>query len=143
LHNKAVGKEVKCLSNLIKRKLDSSVYGKKLENLTGTHGWVLRYLIEREEIDVFQKDLEKEFSIRRSTATSILKRMEENGLIVRESVDYDARLKKLKLTPKAYEIHTGIVNEIKNLENVLKKDISQQELETFFSVIDKIKKNIL
>ncbi len=87
--------------------------------------------------------MEKEFSIRRSTATAILQRMEENGLIKKEPVEYDARLKKITLTLKAYEIHTGIVNELKNLESELKKNISAQELEIFFSVIDKIKKNIL
>ncbi|WP_125588397.1 MarR family winged helix-turn-helix transcriptional regulator [Companilactobacillus jidongensis] len=57
-----------------------------------------------DEADVFQRDVEHEFNIRRATATSALKLMEERNLIVRVSVKRDARLKKIILTPKAYAL---------------------------------------
>ena len=55
------------------------------------------------EVDLRQKDFEQQFNIRRSTASNILALIEKNGLIQRESVPYDARLKKIVLTDKAIE----------------------------------------
>ena len=71
--------------------------------------WVIGYLSEHEGKDVFQRDLEEEFSVRRSTATGILQLMEKNELITREPVSHDARLKKLVLTPKAIEIQKRLL----------------------------------
>ena len=43
---------------------------------------------------MFQRDVEQVFSLSRSTATGILQQLEEKGLLRRESVPSDARLKK-------------------------------------------------
>ena len=45
------------------------------------------------DTDVFQKDVEEEYSLRPPTATKILKDMEKNGLIRRETVPYDSEIK--------------------------------------------------
>ncbi len=92
--------------------------------------------------DVFQRDLEARFNIRRSTATGILKLMEKNGLIVRETVEYDARLKRLVLTEKAVKLHETIVREIDIIENTMRQGLSQEEFDSFFNTIEKIKKNL-
>ena len=65
-----------------------------VDELTAMHGWILGYLCRNEHKDIFQKDIEAEFKICRSTVTNILKLMEKKGYIKRESVPYDARLKK-------------------------------------------------
>ena len=57
-------------------------------------------------------DLEKEFDITRSTASKNVDLLVENGFIVREQVDYDARLKKLVLTEKAKEVLRGIIKDL-------------------------------
>jgi len=57
-------------------------------------------------------------------------------------VPYDARLKKIVLTEKAIEIHHKATQNIKNIENTLKKGITYEELKFFYSVIDKIKANL-
>ena len=44
------------------------------------HGYLIRYLYENRERDVFQRDLEKKFSISRSAVTATLQLMEKNGL---------------------------------------------------------------
>ena len=64
------------------------------------HCWIIGFVEEREYIglDTFPKDIEKEFSINRSTTSEMLKLMCKNGMITREEVDYDARLKKIVLT---------------------------------------------
>jgi len=106
------------------------------------HGWIIGYLYDHQENDIFQRDFENEFSIRRSTATAILQLMEKKELITRNPVKYDARLKKIILTDKAIEIHEMVAREIDQMEEQLTRGISGEELETFFTIMRKMKKNI-
>ena len=140
--DKMVGFEIKTVHNLLKRNFESSPVNKKLENLTGMQRWVIGYLSDNEGKDIFQRDLEEEFSVRRSTATGILQLMEKNDLITREAVSHDARLKKLVLTPKAIEIQKKITEEIKEHEKMLCEGISQEDLDVFFKVMKQIKTNL-
>ncbi len=137
-----VGFEIKTVHNLLKRNFESSPVHKKLSNLTGMQRWVIGYLSEHEGKDVFQRDLEEEFSVRRSTATGILQLMEKNDLITREAVSHDARLKKLVLTPKAIEIQKMITEGIIEHEKMLCEGISQEDLDVFFKVMKQIKTNL-
>ncbi len=141
MEERRVGFELRCVSNLFKRTIASRKLP-ELEESTGIHGWALKYFYENRHNDIFQKDFEAHFSIRRSTATNMLKLMETNGLILREPVPYDARLKKITLTPKAVAIHKHIEQQIASFEIQIRKDISLEELTIFFSVIDKIKINL-
>lgn len=135
--------EVKSLANLIKRRVESSSTLKDANRLTGMHGWVIGFLYENSDKgDIFQRDLEEKFTIRRSTATEILQLMEKNGLIIREPVDYDARLKKLVLTPRAIAIHKSISKEIMEIEEQLSKGLTDEERINFLSTLKKIKKNV-
>ena len=136
-----LGFEIRTLNNCVKRYIHST-RPPEFEESTGVHGWAIRYFYENRDKDIFQRDFEARFSIRRSTATNMLKLMEKNGLITRESVPYDARLKKIVLTEKAIEIHHKATQNIKNIENTLKKGITYEELKFFYSVIDKIKANL-
>lgn len=136
------GFEVHSLSRLIKRYLDHTSTKRYVDPLTGTHGWVIKYLYERQGQDTFQRDLENQFSIRRSTATGILQLMEKNEMIIRQPVDYDARLKKIILTEKAKDCHKMIEAAVEEVENKLVQGLSENELELFFSVIHKMKKNM-
>ena len=63
-------------------------------------------------------------------------------MITRESVPYDARLKKIVLTEKALNIQTEVMCFFDNLEKEFEKDISEEELQIFYSVLDKINNNI-
>lgn len=112
------------------------------DTLTAMHGWAISYLCEKQDKDVFQKDFEREFSIRKSTASRILKSMENNGLITRKSVPYDTRLKKIVLTENAMEIHDSIMNCKAMLEQALLTGIPEEKLEVFFEVMDTMKQNI-
>ena len=111
--------------------------------ITGMQGRIIGYLdLQEGKKDVFQKDLEAEFNIRRSTATEILQLMEKNGLIKREPVAHDARLKKLVLTEEARRNFRKIKGELDRIEDKVTFGLSEEELHTFFAVIDKIKENI-
>lgn len=139
---RAIGFEVRTLSNLIKRQFDKSGHRPPKDKQTAMQGWVIGYLYGHRDADIFQRDLELEFSIRRSTATGILQLMEKNGLLTRTPVPQDARLKKLTLTEKAVGIHQGFMNHVENLESLMSKGLTDEELDAFFSIVAKIKKNL-
>ncbi|MBQ8740876.1 MAG: MarR family transcriptional regulator [Clostridia bacterium] len=136
-----LGFEIRTLNNYVKRFVQSTKPAEFKES-TGVHGWAIRYFYENRDKDIFQRDFEARFSIRRSTATNMLKLMEKNGLITREPVAYDARLKKIVLTEKAIEIHKKATKNIEMIESTLKKGITEEELNSFYSVVDKIKANL-
>ena len=108
----------------------------------GLQIWVIDYLIKNQDEDIFQRDLEKEFVMRRSTATNFVKKMEQAGLIRRESVAYDARLKKIILTDKAFELQAGMMAKKKEFETLLRGDLSEAEIKQFIATIQKIKHNL-
>ncbi len=133
-----IGFRVRTLSVAIKRAVDARREG----NCTNTHGWVIGYLLENRHRDIYQRDIEKQFSVRRSTMTEILKLMEKNGLIERVQDDKDARLKKITLTPLALEIDEKHKQDIREFEEYIKQGIPKEELDTFFAVINKISANV-
>lgn len=130
--------EVKALSNEIMRYMDNAARGREV---TGMQRGIMHFLSMREE-DTYQRDVEEEFHIRRSTASGILALMEKNGLILRLDVPHDARLKKLVLTDKARALHQEASIEIEVMENTMARGISESDLEAFFRVAERIKKNI-
>ena len=139
---RSIGMECRCVSNLVRRKMGETEVIKESQELTGMHGFVIGYLYNHQDEEVYQKDLEKRFEIRRSTATQILSLMEKNGLILRQPVAHDARLKRLVLTEKAIELHKKVVSEIDAIEGLLTAGVTEKELQTFFDVIDKVKANL-
>ena len=130
------------LSNLIKRDVENSCEKIGIDRVKGVNGWAIAYFYENRDKDIFQKNFEEQFSIRRSTASKILKTMEQKGYIERVSVENDARLKKIVLTNKAIEIHQKITNDIEIRENRLRNGVGEEELKVFFEVITKFSNNM-
>ena len=139
--SKNVGQSLRCLQSLIHQKVEVFKAESK-DDLTLVQAHTLRYLDEHNDEDVFQRDIEKVLNVRRSTCTEILNVLERDGYIERHSVKSDKRLKKLVLTAKAKELHLTISKNVEHLEALLKQDISEEELDIFFNVIDKMKQNI-
>ena len=135
-----VGFRIRTLSVAIKRAFEASKSRSGFE-CTGTHGWVIGYLYDNRDRDVFQRDIEKQFSVRRPTMTEILKLMEKNGLVIREKCESDARLKRIKLTEKALLIHERHEKHIVSFENALLEGISDEELAVWFAISQKIEQN--
>jgi DNA-binding MarR family transcriptional regulator len=103
---------------------------------------IVSYLAkESAERDVFQKDLEQKFDIRKSTVTGILNTMERDGLLLRETVPYDARLRKMILTDKALQAKQNTEQVIDSVESQLSKGLTEEEITTFLSILEKISKN--
>lgn len=134
--------ELFCVSNLIRRKIESSKVKQKMDNVTGANGRIIIYLYHNRDRDIFQKDIEKKFSYRRSTASSVIGLMAEKGLIERHGVPYDARLKKLTLTEKALELVELCEEDRESFDRRLRENISDAELDGLYSILDRLKDNL-
>lgn len=137
-----IGLEIHRTSKRIHRYIASMSSMEYANEMTGMHAWILRFLYEHREEEVFQKDIEKRFDIRRSTATGLLQLMEKNGLIYREPVSYDARLKRIIMTEKAASIHASVESKIDSMERQISRDLSPEEIETLSCLLEKIRNNL-
>ena len=68
-----IGFENKRLENEIHSRMTAYRAAMGGEELTMMQSWIIRFLYEHSEEDIYQRDIEAEFSIARSTATGILK----------------------------------------------------------------------
>ena len=99
------GKMINRISNRLRRR---SKKAQETIGITGAKGNILDYiLVESEKHNVYQKEIEKEFGLRPSTATEVLKSLEDAGLIVRIPDETDGRFKKIVFTQKAEEIRSA------------------------------------
>lgn len=138
----SIGHEIKAIDHLLQRKMLSSASKSGVDKVTIMHGWIIGYLYRNIDNDIFQKDIESEFAISRSTVTSILNLMEKKSYIVRKSVKSDARLKKIILTKNGIEIFKVIQNAIAENEKTLNSLLSEEERLTLLSLIRKLRKNL-
>ncbi len=139
--NTHVGFEIRVLSNLIYRRINQ-MSAQEGETLTANQDWVLHFLIQSQGRDIMQRDIEKEFSIRRSTVSRTLQLMERNGYIRREPVSYDARMKKLVVTEKGAEARERMIDRLNRFEAELQSGISRDELNQLTRTIRKLEENI-
>ena len=110
--------------------------------MTSSNGWVIAYIGDHPDRDVFQRDLEKEFGITRSTASKNIDLLEQKGFIERRRVDYDARLKKLVLTKKAEDILAIMKSNRELLESKLTSGFTDEELSALHSYIQRLMANL-
>ena len=134
------GLKLNILSHKLKKRLNAEL--SKL-GITGVQSRILHYiLVHRTHDPVFQRDIENVFGLSRSTATGILQLLERDGLIRRESVSSDARLKSIVPTEKAARIDAQVLESIVEIEQKLIDGITENEQTIFFSVIDRMSCNL-
>ena len=138
--NYELGRNVHMLSRLLKRNTDIEVtkYG-----ITGVQSAMIGFIYEKSKRkDVFAKDIEKAFDLRRASSAGLIQNMERNGLIKREMVGNDARLKKIVLTEKALELRKKLDKSIKNMEKKMQDGLTKEEVEKYIELTKKMAKNL-
>jgi DNA-binding MarR family transcriptional regulator len=132
--------ELKRINNLIKRRVDSDEVLSSQTRMTGTHGYVIGFIARRnaEGEDVYQKDIESRFSMRRSSVTELLNNMELGGFIKRESDVKDKRLKKVVLTDKAMAVHKRVVARLQSIDEELISLLTPEEFDSLKVALGKI-----
>ena len=140
MENSKLGLRIYFLTKLIQKRIQEDT---KDDEFTGTQGRVLHYLLgQKEDCDIFQKDIEFEFHIKRSTATELLQSLEKKEYIKRVPTSYDARLKKIVLLPKAKALQPNVDRVLDVVDDILKQNITQEELELLDQLLEKMISNM-
>lgn len=137
-----LGLHINKIRRLISRKIDDAVIHAIDDNITVSQAYVIDFITDNKDKDIFQKDLEMEFDLKRSSVSLMLNNMEKHDLIKRVPVAEDARLKKIVLTKKSVELSKKIAFAIDSVEGKLTENMDQDEINTFLNMLDKIRANI-
>ena len=137
--SKNLGILINKITNQLKRKMDKEM--NENYNLTKTQSLVLSYINSNKEI--YQKDIEKKFSIRRSTATEILNLMEKRNLIKRTPSKIDKRLNNIEITEEGIKLEKVGKEKIKELEKHMTKSLTKEEKKELIRLLEKVEQNLL
>ena len=102
----------------------------------------LGFLYFTRKEDIYQRDLESFFKLRRSTVSSQLDTLEKRGLIQRVAVPHDARLKKLVLTEKGVRIGDQVLQNLGQVNTLLIRGLNQEEVTVLTELLEKLEKNL-
>ena len=137
-----IGIDIHRLDNRIRRCVQHTATQHEMEAVSGTNGRIIRFLSEHADRDVYQKDLEGEFGITRSTASRVLRLMEQKGLLERQSVPHDARLKKLVLTERSRCVLQEMCQTGMTIDARLLRGFSPEEVQTLYGFLDRMFQNL-
>ena len=137
--------KIRILDNQIKRFIDKKAMSVD-KNLTGMQQADLIFVGYHNKLDknkdIFPNDIEKKFNVRRSTVTTILKKLVKDGYITQIRASYDERYKRLFITEKSELIYSKIQQAQIEGEEIVSKGLSQEKIDIFFEVANKIMENI-
>ncbi len=128
MKDKGILQSLRMLSSGIRRRYERSEVKQKVDNITGMHSWVIGFLIEHEDTDIYQRDIESALGLSRSGTSKLLAQMEQKGLVTRIRVACDDRLKKIILTDRARVYSERIQADMECTERQLTKGFTEDEL---------------
>lgn len=131
--------QIRRVDNLIFRRINQFARANGVEQATPMHGWIIEYLYRHRNTPVFQRDIEREFSITRSTVTNILQLMERKGYIERRSVPQDARLKQLVLTEEGVRFHENTILSFKQTDDYVASLLTEEENAELLRLLNKLR----
>ena len=134
-----IGRQLKIASTQLTKQFDKFAIQ---YDLTSMQMSVIDFLTLFYDQEMFQKDIEHEFNIRRSTASTLLKRMEDKGLIRRVESNKDARQKQVILTDLAVQYEDDIQKFMVETQQQIHSFLSDEEYAALESSLDKIIKHM-
>lgn len=140
-----VGYKIRLLHNQLHKRMEYNNKRSEAEtgDLTRMQRFTIGYLHRNTDREIYQKDLESEFAISRATASNMLAVMERKGLIKREPVEHDARLKKIVLTEQAKQMHRQVEVAIRETESLLTKGMSEDDKRNLHRYLDRMIQNLV
>ncbi|MCQ2547899.1 MAG: MarR family winged helix-turn-helix transcriptional regulator [Clostridia bacterium] len=140
--------ELKCLVNSLARVLPrpEEMKEKMKENnsaflaLSPAQAMVAVYICEHKDRDICAKDLEEYFACKGATISKMLANMEKQGAI--RKVQVDGRKKKLIVSDEIEKELEHSIDKFKVFDDRITEGISDDEMASFYSTLDRIKANI-
>lgn len=145
--NKRPGKELLTLNRSINKQINlisREVFEENaLPLLSPLEAWIIGYLYRNQGKACYQKDVEAEFHVSRSTVTRTVQNMEKLGLLERATNGQDQRMKQVRITPKAAQLHENLHADIfRRVDERIMEGISEEDMETFYRVLEQMKENL-
>lgn len=138
--DKSITKSIKELNKLIGRKVKDEKY--PVEYLNRTQIQILVYLIKHKNEEVCQRDLQDETHLKKASITGTLDSLEDKGAIKRIQSKDDKRKNIIVLSEQALKAKDKIEKKYEEIENKLKKGISEKDLNIFLNVLTKMERNL-
>ena len=113
---KSICFSLKRVNHIVERGIHTSLAAAGFDEITNMHGWILGFLYHAQR-PVYQKDIESNFGIARSTVTNILQLMEKKG-------------------------HLDTIAVIDSAHDTMEAGITDEERRICFEVLEKICKNV-
>lgn len=138
MKNNDIGFYLRKLNNHIQKRSHSFYNRKEINECSLSNLWVIDYLTDNSDKDIYQKDIEAEFSINRATASKMLTLMEEKNFITRIPCEKDGRLKKIKVLPEGEKLKSICLAIRKEIEKELSFSLTQEEVKTLKNILKKM-----
>ncbi|TXJ20306.1 MarR family transcriptional regulator [Brachyspira aalborgi] len=139
MENFIIGKLIKQLHIALENNFNK--FSKKYK-LTSSQMDILIFLLHNEDKIVNQRDIENFLSLSNPTIAGTLLRLEKNGFIIRKISSKDKRYKEIYLTDKSRELEDIIFKYIRDNDNKMFSNMSEEEKENLKNIITKILNNI-
>lgn len=123
------------------RYMRNNITDSNITDEAGSNGWIIKYIFLSKRA-VYQRDLEKEFGINRSSASKSVDALVERGLVIREHIPEDGRLKKLTLTEKGQKIAEQFAARESCADKALTNGLSISDKKLLASLIGRMKINL-
>lgn len=124
------GRLLKIASNHLTTQLNE--FSKKYD-LTWNQMSLIDYLSKTKQCT--QKDIEEEFTIQKSTASIMIKRMEEKKLVTKQVNTNDARHRNIELTEKAKPLIEEVNKFMKVQQQILEDNFTEDEINNFEKIL--------
>ena len=92
--------------------------------------------------DVNQRDLEHALGIKASSVSSLVRNLEQKGLITSERLPQDTRNKRIILTEKGMQLRDSLESARNQAENTIVQGLSQDQLETLRGCLRQVMTNL-
>ena len=129
------------LTNSQAKKLSEAFNNKlTLKGITRVQ-WIAMYYLDKFN-SLSQMELAEKLDIKPSSVVRLMDRMERDGLVQRVKNPEDRRAHNLILTDKGQTFWNDVKEEGPAMSEIFAKDISDEELDIFKKVLDKMVENI-
>ena len=137
---KDCGLWVNILSHKLKKRMNENLQDL---GISGLQFRAMHFILAKSaEGAVFQRDIERALGLSRSTATGVLQLMEKDGLIRRESVASDARLKRLVPTERAFALNEQLTGYLERTEDALTQGLTDAQVAAFRQTLERMSANL-
>ncbi|MGN7942688.1 MULTISPECIES: MarR family winged helix-turn-helix transcriptional regulator [Bacillaceae] len=91
---------------------------------------------------IIQEKVAEMIKVDRTTAARAIKKLEQQGFIVKVSDEENKKIKKLYATEKGMQLNPFFERELEHSSNVILKDFTDEDKEKIYQYLVKMRKNI-